>query len=684
MIFEEITIENLFSYQGKQTFHLTPDQSGRNVALISGRNGYGKTSFINSVKLLFLGAGFGSGDELRREVQAGRKLNPQDYLLGWGDEWMGVLNRKAKSRPSSRFAVSATWQEEQGRRVSLTRSWSLTGEETLEIEPDFQMDEELELPLRGEAAAKFLETRLPARIVPFFFYDGEKVQEIAEANREGQLEQIERLLDLSLVERLEEYLGKAIAKVRHEADPSIDTKIRAQKGLLATAQAVKERIEIEIGEKDGEITEAKRSIIRLERLLSGVRELALQTEESRLKERKNSLKEQIETEGQTVFDELSTMAPLIVNPDLVARANTELDKLIEHPNQKLNTQIDSILKTLPTRLLDEPPHPVPDITPGQRDFLRDRLTTLLTQYRTGSRHIQDGLFFMRPELAGRISERIAPFRHKDDVRAEIARRLQKLSKLKRDLLEVEAKLNDVSNLAPEERERFVERQAEKERLMNKMEVLNQDKGRLEDQLKKAGNDVDNAQKELDKLERVKVQNQRAQACMDLGNKLRSLFVEYRAIQREARRKDIEEALNLHFKVLMTSHGMIDRIQLGERFEMRYLAADGGVIGMGSLSAGMKQLVAQALLWALKDVAHHSAPVIIDTPLARIDREHQEQLLRHYYPAVARQVIILPTDSELDPSKYALLEPHIYQEYRLENPDGESTNVINATMYPEVA
>jgi DNA sulfur modification protein DndD len=680
MIFEEITIENLFSYQGKQTFNLVSDHPDRNVVLISGRNGYGKTSFINSVKLLFLGAGFGAGDELRRDVQGGRRLNPQAYLLGWGDEWLGVLNRKARANPLSRYAVSAVWQEEQG-RVSLTRSWTISGEELLELEPKFSVDEEI--PLRGEAAERFLEMRLPARIVPFFFYDGEKVQEIAEANREGQLEQIERLLDLTLIDRLDDYLGKAVAHVRQQADPLIDTKVRSKAAELAKAQADYERIQLEISEKDGEIAETKRSIIRLERLLSGVRELALQTEESRLKERQKSLREQIETEGQSVFDDLSPTAPLLVNPDLVVRAITELDKLAEHPNQKLNTQIDRILNVLPARLFDDPPQPVPDITPAQRDFLRDRLVTLLAHYRTESRHIQDGLFRMRSDLAGSLSERIAPYKHKIDTRVDFARRLRQLSKLKRDLIEVEAKLNDVSNLAPEERERFVERQEEKERLKTQLELLNQDKGRLEDHLKKAGNDMDKTQKELNGLERVQVQNQRAQARMDLGSRLRGLFAEYRTVQREKRRKDIEEALNCHFKALMTSHSMIDHIALGERFEMRYHTTDGDIIGMGSLSAGMKQLVAQALLWSLKEVAHRSAPVIIDTPLARIDRQHQEQLLRYYYPAVSQQVIILPTDSELDATKYALLKPCVYREYRLENLDGESTRVIEAPMYPEV-
>lgn len=680
MIFEEIAIENLFSYRGKQAFSLVPSDPARNVVLISGRNGFGKTSFLNSIKLLFLGAEYGAGDELRGEVQQGRKLNPQKYLLGWGEEWLGAFNRLARRDPNSRYAVSAVWREEQG-RVEVTRRWTATGEETLEIQPDFRVDEDT--PLRGDAAKNFLETRLPARIVPFFFYDGEKVQEIAEANRKGPLEQIERLLDLTLIDRLDDYLGRAVAHFRRAADPAAEYKEKEQTGLLASQQASYERVQHEIGEKDAEIAEAKYHLAQLERLLKGTRELALQAEESRLQEKKRQLLGQLESEGQVLFEQLAPAAPLSINPRLVRLAAGELEKLAEHPHQQLNAQIEQILQSLPIDLFDKPAQPVPNISPAQKDFLRDKLEGLIGRYRTEARHIQAGLFRLPPHQAQTVLAGITPHLHRDDFRADLSRRLQQMGRWKRELLEVEAKLNDVGSLAPQEQQRYAERKEELARWQRQVDELNQDKGRLKEQLDGIGKTIDKIQKDLNALRRVRVQNRRCQAAMDLGSTLRTLFAEYRGIQQEKYRREIEAALNRHIKVLITSHGMIARIELGERFEMRYLAADGGAIGIGSLSAGMKQLVTQALLWALKDVAHRAAPVIIDTPLARIDREHQIQLISRYYPQAGRQVIVLPTDSELDAEKYALLKPHIGREYRLENADGESTHAVEAPMYPEV-
>jgi len=48
-------------------------------------------------------------------------------------------------------------------------------------------------------------------------------------------------------------------------------------------------------------------------------------------------------------------------------------------------------------------------------------------------------------------------------------------------------------------------------------------------------------------------------------------------------------------------------------------------------------------------------------------------LKQYYPHAAQQAILLPTDSELDDRKYALLAPHIYREFCLHNRSGDETS-----------
>ncbi len=87
---------------------------------------------------------------------------------------------------------------------------------------------------------------------------------------------------------------------------------------------------------------------------------------------------------------------------------------------------------------------------------------------------------------------------------------------------------------------------------------------------------------------------------------------------------------------------------------------------------------------MKDIAARDFPVVIDTPLARIDAGHQHQLLTRYYPNAASQVIVLPTDSEIDREKYRLIQPHLAKEFQLWNPSGQATEVRSGRPMYDIA
>lgn len=69
-------------------------------------------------------------------------------------------------------------------------------------------------------------------------------------------------------------------------------------------------------------------------------------------------------------------------------------------------------------------------------------------------------------------------------------------------------------------------------------------------------------------------------------------------------------------------------------------------------------------WALAICSKKKLPVIIDTPLSRLDSIHREALISIYFPRASDQTIILSTDSEIDQKNYELLRPHIGDEYTL--------------------
>jgi len=339
-----------------------------------------------------------------------------------------------------------------------------------------------------------------------------------------------------------------------------------------------------------------------------------------------------------------------------------------------------VLASLPQDLFDRPPFPQPRLTEGQTRFYKGRLDLLLRAFIPAPEDLGDGLFHLDRSEAREIRTLLGHFALSGEERRGQGERLKGISGIKRSLAEVEDRLENLSNLPADEQDEYRRRKAANDERRERIGAIGVELRQVEKQREDQRGALEAKEKEIRSQEKQVTLSAQAERRLRLAQEARDLFIAYKEELKRRKRGAIEDVVNRRFKELMTSHGLIDRIQVDDQFGIHYLARNGGSIAMGSLSAGMKQLAATALLWALKEVSGKEVPLIVDTPLARIDRQHQDNLLRRYYPQVAEQVIVLPTDSEIDREKYALIEPHLYREYRLDNPTGVDTRLEEAPMY----
>lgn len=103
------------------------------------------------------------------------------------------------------------------------------------------------------------------------------------------------------------------------------------------------------------------------------------------------------------------------------------------------------------------------------------------------------------------------------------------------------------------------------------------------------------------------------------------------------------------------------------------------IEFNQLSKGEKQIFILSLYWAIIKISGNDIPFIIDTPYARIDTEHREQISKEFFPTVSKQVIILSTDEEITEHYYGVLKPFIEKEYLLEYDEANSKTTVS-NMY----
>ena len=101
-----------------------------------------------------------------------------------------------------------------------------------------------------------------------------------------------------------------------------------------------------------------------------------------------------------------------------------------------------------------------------------------------------------------------------------------------------------------------------------------------------------------------------------------------------------------------------------------------VIPKERLSAGEKQIYAISMLWALARVSGRVLPMVIDTPLARLDSKHRQHLVTRYFPHVSHQVVILSTDTEIDQAYFRKLGPAISHAYHLRYDDEDGRTVVD--------
>ena len=83
----------------------------------------------------------------------------------------------------------------------------------------------------------------------------------------------------------------------------------------------------------------------------------------------------------------------------------------------------------------------------------------------------------------------------------------------------------------------------------------------------------------------------------------------------------------------------------------------------------------SILWALAICSKKKLPVIIDTPLSRLDSNHRKALIQIYFPQASEQTIILSTDSEIDSYYYKLMKDNVGDEFTLKYNDTTKSTTI---------
>ena len=674
MKINKILLNNFRQYYGNLSIDLdTTDE--KNIVLIGGKNGFGKTNFLMAIVWCFYGQKIIQIDEsFKREVQ---KESNYDKFIKQSLNWI------SKEEGNNVFSVEVQITgidypantKVSDNKVSIKRIFN-----TLKIEETLCVQDSEGNELFNDVNDKISFVNdyiIPLEAAKFVFFDAEKIASWAELSTkdEGNVlnDALGKLLGLDLYENLKDDFNTYINNLKKEgANTNIKEQIINCEKAVELNKGKIEDIDLKSALNENEIKEIKGKVKDYQNFLnqnskketSSINREELHNEILNL----NDKKEEIENR----FNELSELIPL-------AMLGGKIEEVVEQINIQSQVQSDlennEIIKNkldkFIERLFNQPPEPEDgSMTFKNKIFYSEKAQDLLNQLFD----IRDSVIELNFELDLNNADKdlilktsqILKQHSKEVFEATISEfnSVQiSISEKKRQLRMVDSDLEDDTILEiitlKDEAERKLEKIiAENGALENEKEKLLKDNVRRNQQYnlllqKSSGNQLIKnkilaAKKYIDSLQTF-IDNQKKQKKEALAFNLLGELKKLMHKMQNTDSKFIEDT-------------RIDILPDGKGLKVAILDFDGREIPKESFSTGEKQIYISCLIKAILSESIQNFPIFIDTPLGRLDHEHIENILKNYYPDLSSQVILLATNNEITPRRFNSINSKVAKSY----------------------
>jgi len=666
MLLRKIILENYGLYGGKVELDLLPRVKygqERPIILMGGKNGTGKTTFLDAIRLVLYGKAILGNrvsqidyeDFLREHIHRDTKAIFAPDFARVALEFDYVTAGEQKT-----YFVERSWTARKNKGVKEYLQIKADGKELENVSDDFWQG--------------FVEEIIPERLSQLFFFDGEKIKNIADDNNGSQVlaDAIKTLLGLDVVDRLKADLSIFIVREIKKSGAKID------KNKWQDFEAKIKQAKEEIGQKLDELARVRTSItgvladiknkekrLHQEGHYYAIRRDELKINQSQLTARIEELENQIRFECEKTFpfslcpsiatalrcqlQEEKQWKRLSMVRDELASVQREILSNTNGLDKKSRTLVDGIIKATFASRLEKANHLCTTTElHGVSEASTDQILSFLDEAENQS----------RPNVK-KMGEQLV----------ELQRHLQKTAK---DL----AKTPDEAHTLP---------------LFNDLSLLNQRLGEFQQEEKQTKIEISQKENDLIGIKREQrrhidrqMEQDDSEGRLSLVKNIQNVLSTYHQKLATQKIEQLRQTVTQSFNTLSRKGDMISDIAIAPKsFVTTLFDKKGREINKKSLSAGEKQLFAIAMLWGLAKTSGRPLPVIIDTPLGRLDSDHRRNLIENYFPMASHQVILLSTDTEVDQQLYKQLSPDISHCYHLcYDKKGQLTEPIEEYFWKE--
>lgn len=619
---------NILEFKGKKP-----------IVLIGGMNGRGKTTILEAVLLSLYGGNSFAYKESKYATYG-------QYLKSY----VNKADRTLETYVEIEFSMDAAGKE----TYCVRRNWDAKG---------LRVRERISVKKNGEENAfltenwsMFVENILPSALSNFFFFDGEKIAELAVEETSGQMkESIKAMLGITVLDILQSDVGKIVRKISKETAGNQDLQ------MLEELRSAKEDAERRLEQADSNIA-------------------GLQAELEKLQHELEQLNNDYSVKGGGIFEQ---------NNQLMKQRSESLASITGCQDQLLEMAGGELPLALVTDLL------VDIEAEGKLDRERkinsialDKIKTAYSSFASKSTEVNDFIDYMKEEMSGEDQKETYNLSGLSllQLGSLNSSGISTEKKKARDLIakrnQQQRRIDDIDNSLSVEideqslRDLFEQIRVKERAIFEKqieIDVAIKERSSINGTLMAAGSKFGKyAEKTLVALESADT-DERTVKYAHMAIEIIKLY----RIRLQERKTDIlAQTMTECYKKLANKKNLVDHIKMdSDTLDLHYMNSEGEEIAKKRLSAGEKQLMVISLLWALAICSKKKLPVIIDTPLSRLDSSHRQALIKTYFPKASDQTIILSTDSEIDENHYGLMKRSIGDKFTLKYNDKTKNTTI---------
>jgi len=679
MTIKEIELYNFRIYKGENKIDLTSSDK-KNIFIVSGRNGFGKTTFLMSMVWCLYGRNMQEVDDLYK-----KEIEDQG---GYSKYIANSLNRLAKTEEDYNFHVTIKFvnvniPEVPCKEITVTRSYNALTSTSEEVEILIDgYSSELAKEVGQEIFIR--EFIMPIEIAKFFFFDAEKIVNLAEVTTTEQRKRLSRayseVLGIKKYEDIKGNLENLQMKLRQESASA------AEKNQLAQLQADVIKYENQIKENEEKIREFREQRNEKNKESRDIQEKLIKEgslitveELQKIRETEDEL-----TRKQTALQNELKDSYDIIPFAIVGEKFLDVSKQLEDENNFKSAQfkeenVKGVTSKILTDLDDIPKPKELLITHEIRKFYSDNFELLIRKHFFSDTPQLPKDFKMLHEFSGTeknelfalLSNIKLSFRESfKRINGEYNLTRNELNAIRRRIKDAEA--NQENPIIAELRKRKEELDKEIIRIDDTIDSLNREIGEFTNEKTQKGKRIEELSRKLN----VSEKNREKDAVITRNiNNLKDFIGKFKAKKKES----LEEQILKGLETLMHKKGFIKKVEveiIGDDIDIVLKNNRNEEIKKESLSKGEQQMYATALLRGLVEESDIQFPVFIDSPMQKFDEQHAENIIKYFYPNVSDQVVIFPLiNKELNEREYNILSKHIARTFIINNVHEDSSEFL---------